>query len=265
MKKKLSMFFTLLIVGCSIFYYIIIRYNCFETAPIFVYGLMWMPALAGIITKLITDHTIRGIGWRPCSIKNMLISYFLPIIACIIVYGIAWVTGIGTYKSIMSFGQLIMYAVIGIFISCITAVGEEIGWRGFLLTELRKSFNYPMICLIGGLVWFAYHVPIMWFSTYNNGNIVVSTICFFFMVMGMASIANYLCIKTNSFWPGVILHASHNLFVQNVFDRSTENGPYTQLLTSEFGVGLAVMYGCIAIYLICTFIKNRKTKVVNLK
>lgn len=258
MKKKLLIFFTLLILGCSAFYYIIIHNNCFKGGSIFVLGLMWMPATAGLITKLIIDHTIKGIGWRLCSIKNILISYFLPIGACIIVYGLVWLTGIGRYYQIMSLTQLILYSIIGIFISCISAVGEEIGWRGFLLTELRKSFDYPMTCLVIGLVWFIYHVPIILFSTYNNGNIVSSTICFFLMVMAMTSIANYLCIKTNSFWPAVILHASHNLFVQNVFDKATENGPYTQYITSEFGIGLAVVYGVIAIYLLCVSMKKKR-------
>lgn len=250
MNKKLSIFFPILIIGCSILYYIIIRYNCFENGHIFILLLMYMPALASIIAKLAVDHTIRGIGWRPCNIKTLLISYFLPAVSCILVYGFAWVTGIGRYHHVMSFTMVLINAVVGVLLSCISAIGEEIGWRGFLLTELRKSFGFPMTCLIGGLIWFVYHVPLIWFSIYNNGNIPVSTVCFFLMVMAMTTIANYLCIKTNSFWPGLILHASHNLFVQEIFDKMTENGPYTQWVTSEFGIGLAVVYGVIAVYLL---------------
>ena len=258
MKKKLSIFFPILIIGCSIFYYIIIRNNSFETGQIFILLLMYMPALAAIVAKLVVDHTIKGIGWRPCNIKTLLISYFLPLVSCILVYGITWVTGIGRYKYVMAFAMVLLNAVVGVLLSCISAVGEEIGWRGFLLTELRRTFDFPRTSLIIGLIWFVYHVPLIWFSTYNNGNIAVSTVCFFFMVMAMTTIANYLCIKTNSFWPSLMLHASHNLFVQGIFDKMTENGPYTQWVTSEFGIGLAAVYCSIAIYLIYRHKRDKK-------
>lgn len=69
MKKKLSIFFLVLIIGCIILDYIIIRNNAFETEHIFILLLMYIPAFAAIIAKLAIDHTIKGIGWRPCNIS----------------------------------------------------------------------------------------------------------------------------------------------------------------------------------------------------
>ena len=37
-----------------------------------------------------------------------------------------------------------------------------------------------------------------------------------------------------------MLHASHNLFVQAVFDSATVGGGYTAWLAGEFGAGLAI-------------------------
>ena len=39
----------------------------------------------------------------------------------------------------MEIGQLLIMATLGLFLGMITAIGEEIGWRGFLLTELRAT------------------------------------------------------------------------------------------------------------------------------
>ena len=39
---------------------------------------------------------------------------------------------------------------------------------------------------------------------------------------------NALCLKAHSFWPTVLLHASHNVFVRSIFNAATVNGPYTQ-------------------------------------
>ena len=44
------------------------------------------------------------------------------------------------------------------------------------------------------------------------------------MVMGFTITANYLCIKAPSFWPAVLIHASHNVFVQSIFDSITVTG-----------------------------------------
>ena len=62
------------------------------------------------------------------------------------------------------------------------------------------------------------------------------------MVMGFTITANYLCIKAPSFWPAVLIHASHNVFVQSIFDSITVTGKYTNFFTSEFGIGFAVAY-----------------------
>ena len=62
------------------------------------------------------------------------------------------------------------------------------------------------------------------------------------MVMGFTITANYLCLKAQSFWPAVLIHASHNVFVQSIFDSITVTEKYTNFFTSEFGIGLAVAY-----------------------
>lgn len=56
---------------------------------------------------------------------------------------------------------------------------------------------------------------------YNNGNIPCSLLCFFVMVMAFTFVADALCVKARSFWPAVVLHASHNVFVQSIFDPIT--------------------------------------------
>ena len=46
------------------------------------------------------------------------------------------------------------------------------------------------------------------------------------MVMGFIFPVNALCLKAHSFWPTVLLHASHNVFVRSIFHAAAVNGPY---------------------------------------
>ncbi|HUX16074.1 MAG TPA: CPBP family intramembrane glutamate endopeptidase, partial [Phycisphaerae bacterium] len=46
--------------------------------------------------------------------------------------------------------------------------------------------------------------------------------------------------KSGSLWTGALLHASHNLFIQGVFDRMTANTGHTAWITGEFGIALAL-------------------------
>jgi hypothetical protein len=49
-----------------------------------------------------------------------------------------------------------------------------------------------------------------------------------------------LRLKSGRLLPPVVLRASHNLFVQAVFDALTVSTGVTAYLTGEFGIGLAV-------------------------
>lgn len=246
MNKKVITYLGVLCIICPVFYFFSIKAGGLSGGSVFIIGLMWTPALAAVCTKLIYDHSEKGIGWRVRGWRQIGIAYILPLLNCVIVYGFAWITGLGDCAA-MGIAQLFFMGTFGLLTSMVTAAGEEIGWRGFLLTELRGRFSWQKINFVIGIIWYLYHLPLILFSNYNNGNKLTSAICFFVMVMSMTVIANTLCIKTNSMWPSIVLHSSHNLFVQSVFDRMTINKGYTQYLTSEFGAGLALCYAAAAV------------------
>lgn len=251
-KRKLFIFALLMILLGSGLYAYIIKSSCgVNSGSVFVIGLMWVPGVSALISKLIVDHSIKGLGWRihKSSLPYIGMAYVIPLILCCVVYGLAWITGLGTLGE-YSLSQCIVFAVAGVLINCLAAVGEEIGWRGFLLTELRQAIPLRQVSSVIGVVWFFYHAPLILFSDYNNGNIPYSLLCFFIMVIGFTIVANYLCIKAKSFWPAVMLHASHNVFVQSIFDSITVTGKNTKYFTSEFGIGLAIAYIGLAIVVV---------------
>ena len=71
---------------------------------------------------------------------------------------------------------------------------------------------------------------------------------FTWMVFAMAFVFAWVRLKSGSVWTAVILHASHNLFVQQIFDPLTTDRGATKYVTTEFGIGLAAAYTAVAWY-----------------
>lgn len=125
--------------------------------------------------------------------------------------------------------------------SCLSALGEEIGWRGFLVPELSKHMGFTKVALVSGAIWAVWHSPAVLFSDYNGGtNVWYSMLMFFILVLGVSFMFTWLRLKSGSLWTAVLIHAVHNLFVQGYLDVVTEDTGITKFLTGEFGAALAV-------------------------
>ena len=130
-----------------------------------------------------------------------------------------------------------------------TALGEEIGWRGFLVPELAKQMSFTKLSVLSGIIWAAWHAPLLLFADYNAGtNRLYAMACFAVMIVASSFIFAWLRLKPGSLWPAAVLHASHNLFVQTVFDSMMRNTGKTFWYTTEFGVALALVTVCFAAY-----------------
>jgi len=215
---------------------------------------MWTPGVVALIVKLLFDKNLRGFGWKPGNFRYLGLGYVLPLAGGLLVYGIVWATGAGELTFERFTGnvalKILVAASLGVLVSIVTAAGEEIGWRGFLVPELLKRTSALKTSLIVSVVWALYHYPGILFSHYNTGTESWFAVPFFTLqIFGLTFIMTWLWIRSGSLWPAVILHASHNLFIQSVFDGLTRDTGPTHYFTTDFGLGMAVFYGIVAILL----------------
>lgn len=100
-----------------------------------------------------------------------------------------------------------------------------------------------------GLMWAVYHYPIILFSGYrSSAPLWYATIMFTLMVLAISVVFAWLRLRSGSLWTGVILHATHNLVIQSVFNVLTEDRGATAWITGEFGVGLVIAYAAAALW-----------------
>jgi membrane protease YdiL (CAAX protease family) len=216
------------------------------TNALLILGLMWCPGLAAIITSLICYKSIKGLGWRWGKTRWQLLSYFLPFVYAGVVYGFVWIFELGrlnittlySFITVPSIVNLIALATIGTGIS---ALGEEIGWRGFLAPEMAKDLDWIRVSLYSGIIWVLWHTPLILFSDYHSNTPVwYGWVCFTVMIIGINFAFTWFRLKNSSLWTGVLLHGGHNFIIQNVLDPLTLNTGKTFYYTTEFGIGLAI-------------------------
>ncbi len=237
--------------------------------PLVLY-LMWCPATAGILTRLLFQRTLRGVGWRLPAAKYGWAGYWIPIAYASVVYLPLWALGLGDFGVVpaamgriasqlhlplsvqsASIGGVLTYILVvgtvGLIPSCVSALGEELGWRGFLVPELAKVTSFAKVGLISGAIWAAWHMPLIIGADYHGANPVwFSVICFAVGVVGIGVLFAWMRLKSGSVWPCMLLHASHNLFIQAIFDPLTRHTPFTNYAIGEFGAGFAIVASVVA-------------------
>ena len=244
-RNKIFVYLALTFALSSIFYWRIISAGTLgRDQGLDVLGLMWCPGTAGLLTQLFFERSLRGLGWRWSS-KYMAWSYLIPLLYAGIAYSVIWAAGWGQLDLTSPVAQprmLFKLATLGILNSCISALGEEIGWRGFLAPHLAKITSFTRLSLISGIIWSVWHYPILLFADYNGGTPAWYSLgCFTLMVVSMSFVFAWVRLRSGSLWTGMMLHASHNLFVQAVFTRLTKDTGNTRYFIDEFGIVLPLV------------------------
>jgi len=231
--------------------------------------LMLTVGLAAVITCLLTRTSLRGLGWHWGSWKFQGLSYFLPLGYATAAYGLIWATGVGDWydsafvleqKESYNLGgwsntgviafHFLMTATVSFILLLPSVLGEELGWRGLLVPELSKLMPFTGVALVSGLLWAVWHWPLMFMGLYGNETapLIYQLVCFTLCIMSMSVIMTYIRLKTDSLWPAVIFHMSHNIFLQKFFGPMTSEKANSAWFLDEFGAVVPFVLLVLAVF-----------------
>lgn len=199
-------------------------------------SLLFAPAIAALVTRFLYQRNIRDLGWGwggSTGTRLALLSYALPLAIAVVLYSGTWLIVGGAWSSDDGAGSnltsFLVAASAGVLLQCVFAFGEELGWRGFLVPELAKLMNFRSVVLISGLIWAAWHYPLIFFaaelSEFSETPLWFAVPSFTLVIVAVSVVFAWMRLASGSVWPAVILHGSHNNFSLTYFaDRTSETG-----------------------------------------
>lgn len=275
--KKIAAYYGLTLLLSSIFYALILHVGKLRgSEQLYVTGLMWSPALAAIIVQNAFGDRVADFGWGLGSLRMQGWAYFTPVLYALPIYALVWLLGYGRLDvaafaaskaadfgwsadapGLVLFGYVALAGTAGVILFLARTLGEEIGWRGFLVPELSKVTGFHGTAIISGLMWAAWHYPILVFGDYNTGAPAWYSLgCFTVMVIACAYVMAWLRLESGTLWTAALAHATHNRYIQTVFTPLTADTGNTNWIIDEFGIGLVI--GTVIAAVLVTRHWNRK-------
>jgi membrane protease YdiL (CAAX protease family) len=224
-----------------------------------IWALMWTPAAASVVARLALREGFADVSFRlggRLGWKAIRLALIFPIAIGLIAYGIAWTSGLvglspqplelvapyvgeDTSPVVVFVLNLVVAATILTIYSARTAAGEEIGWRGYMLTRLIDA-GVPKPILVSGLVWGLWHVPIILGGFYLVGPPpALAALLFMVTHAAVSFVYARLRLETGSVWPAIALHAGWNAIIQTAFDPAS-TGAAATLWIGESGILVAL-------------------------
>ncbi len=270
-RQQVIVFLLLTFAFSSIFYFLCLYSQQLRGAEgKYALGIKWWcPGLAAMLILKLNGRKLSELGWRWPEARYVWMSWLVPLTYAAISYTIVWGCGLGGFPNyefmqhlvpvmalnasplISTVLYLLLTGTYGMITRVSSDLGEEIGWRGFLVPELFKNIGYTRTSLLGGAVWALWHYPLLIWSNYNSGSgepLWFALICFTIMVIGDSFINTWLRLKSGSLWVAAIAHASHNLYIQTICTPLTRDTGKTLWFIDEFGVVVPIVTLFFAIY-----------------
>src|SRR5262245_60289353 len=242
-RRGLAVYFMVLFLGSGYFEWRIVHTGeSIGSTPWLAFALMYMPAVASMVARLTFREGFGDVSFRfggRKGMRAMWLAWAYPIVVGSLAYGIAWATGLAQFQLPLPpashlftnsavanlLTSFLLMATLGTAVSCLSGFGEELGWRGYMLTRLIMA-GVPKPVLVSGLIWALWHLPLILSGQYAAGlRPQLSAVLFVIGTLADGYLAAYVRLRSGSVWPAVMCHGAWNAIIQGTFDRATVGTP----------------------------------------
>ena len=218
------------------------------------YIIIMTPALANIVTRLITKEGWKHLWLRPNFRRGWryyLAAWLLPLLAVVVgaaVYYLLFpqsfdpsLTPLMTlFASVpgaaaanpwaLMLSTLLQSLVIAVPINTLASIGEEFGWRAYLLQKLMTFFDggsaeaaaqaggfsadgARKASLLVGLIWGVWHWPLFFLSMKIDPSMpLLYPVVYLLSTCAMSVLLCWVTLRSGSVWPASVGHGAINAF-----------------------------------------------------
>lgn len=216
----------------------------------------WIPLAAAILVMVACGEAGakaagRTLGIGAAAFRAWVPALVIPAVALTAGYAVAAATG----NAQLGLGDTspITFAAVTLVIvalASLEAVGEELGWRGYLLPRIAE-FGRVRAGLISGLLWATWHVPLIYIAAvYHGGAGPLYMLPFGITIVAMSFIANELRMASGSTWPAVVFHGAHNGIWFQLGALTLSSTGLLAGIGDESGVIPMTLYSLIAVWIV---------------
>lgn len=239
-KKRLILFVGLTIGLAWIIFLMIplcgLTYGSGMSVAILMAG-MFVPALSSVLTRVLTKEGFHRMYLRPNFKghgKQYLLVFFGPTLLLLFSGVFYFLLFPGSFDPELSLlkdmlassgktgisapalllVQTLQMILIGPIVNIIPTMGEELGWRGYLLPKLRVLLPDRGALVVTGAIWGIWHAPVIAMG-HNYGTeywgypwLGILAMVVFCVVFG--TIEGYVAIKLESAIPAAMIHSALN-------------------------------------------------------
>lgn len=234
MKKQLVIFISVAYGFTWVLWFPLLANRQWEAGWEIVPGQFYLasfgPLIGAVVTSFFTGGWKEVVRWAKRTysfrfhFKWLIIALGLPLI-----YGVLSIFAhkllVGEWLNWSHFGLTEKLPGLNVWVTGLVwmltyGLGEESGWRGFLLPGLHKRFSLLTSALIVTGVWIFWHLPAFWFNE-NYMNMGFGVIGWAISLAYGSILLAWLCRGSNfSVIPVVIWHAGFDLLTAS--DQSAE-------------------------------------------
>jgi len=219
-----------------------------------------VPAVAVAVAVLFTVRPGRrraawadvGFGWP--SWRSLLVALVGPLVIVASSFAVAAAVGVVQFSAPGDgLGRELAGLAVSLVAFGVVFLGEEVGWRGFLLTRLCALMPARRAVLVAGACQAAFHLPLLTLTTtyqFAGSRWIVVP-----MVMATLTLAGawygWLRLWSGSIWPVSLSHSAFNIFMEGAAGVAVATSPAAMAYTTtETGVVTLLIVAATAAYLL---------------
>lgn len=240
---------------------------------------MMTPAIATLIMMLVvTRDGYSKSGWKMLGLHKLgfrgwAFALIVPIIPLAVSFGIVWTTGLSSLVIGESFQEGISWTafplvLLFLYVKAVLtqSMGEELGWRGYLLPVMMNSMSRKKAMLLNGVIHGVWHFPLIintnaYHADQNLWLLLPLTVL---STMFLAPVIGELRLRTGSVWTSSLLHTTHNLVWMVLGYMTVNHAEASKYISGDMSIVVVLFYMALTmvIWRRRTFTQDSKNKYV---